>query len=95
MKMSDGLYRRLTAALDAAWNATTSGQRHNMRMAIACDPRVKDEKKRERWDWLWAAKNRDRPALEAFFRTAYDTERLDDSHIDTALKKWASAKGPS
>jgi hypothetical protein len=88
MKMSHKLFERLKEMLDGQFTdriiqAYETGGFHNA-------DKVKDLNMRFRWDAFWRACAAANAAQsQSFRRQAYEVEKLNDEHIDTALRRIA------
>lgn len=82
MKMRQGDYEELKAEIEIIINFHKVEGLRKYKEALRASPRVKDLDMRFRWDLLWAVPNTPRTVL---MKRLY--AYLDDTHIDTALKK--------
>lgn len=82
MKMVDSDYKELSDLIGDVRDKVGVQRLAIYRRSLAFDARVKDQDKRYRWDLVWAI-----PTIKrnAWFDQVY--QYLDDTHIDTALRR--------
>ena len=82
MKMMTGDYAALETEIRTVEDRNGIEKLAEYRRNLTKDDRVKDVDKRYRWDLLWAIDQERRyPLLDGLYRY------LNDSHIDTALRR--------